>query len=92
MFPGQVIIDAHEHCTNNRKELESSHKCGCFYCKTVFKAEDVNFDDCMSVPDKDPDNPTMFCPYCGIDSLIGDASGYRISPEFLSEMYDYWFN
>ena len=91
MFPGQIIIDAHEHSSNNRKELESSHKCGCFYCKTEFKAEDVNFDACMNVADKDLENPTIFCPYCGIDALIGDASGYRITTEFLSDMHDYWF-
>ena len=91
MFPGQIIINAYEHSYNNRKEFERSHKCGCFYCKTEFKAEDVNFDDCMSVADKDPENPTIFCPYCGIDSLIGDASGYCITAEFLSDMHDYWF-
>jgi hypothetical protein len=34
---------------------------------------------------------TAVCPYCGIDSVIGESSGYPITKEFLQEMYDYWF-
>jgi hypothetical protein len=31
------------------------------------------------------------CPHCGIDSVIGDASGYEISPTFLARMHEAWF-
>ena len=76
MFPGQVIIDAHEHCTNNRKELESSHKCGCFYCGRVFPASEVEE---TTIEFGHPD--TVLCPYCGIDSVLADADWKDISPE-----------
>ena len=34
---------------------------------------------------------TALCPRCGIDSVIGSASGYEITEEFLAEMNEYWF-
>lgn len=35
--------------------------------------------------------PTARCPRCGIDSVIGSASGYPITREFLQTMNSYWF-
>jgi hypothetical protein len=32
-----------------------------------------------------------FCPRCGIDSVIGDQSGFPITPEFPERMKRYWF-
>jgi hypothetical protein len=38
------------------------------------------------------DGNTAICPRCGIDSVIGDASGFPItSPDFLARMNHYWF-
>jgi len=34
---------------------------------------------------------TALCPRCGIDSVIGDQSGYEISASFLAKMHSYWF-
>ncbi|OAM27901.1 hypothetical protein [Eikenella corrodens] len=34
---------------------------------------------------------TACCPYCGIDSIIGENCGYAITPELLATMQDYWF-
>lgn len=31
------------------------------------------------------------CPYCGIDSILGDASEYEISKEVLEKLNKYWF-
>jgi hypothetical protein len=35
---------------------------------------------------------TALCPKCGIDAVIGSASGYPISREFLAEMHRHWFD
>ena len=35
--------------------------------------------------------PKAICPYCGIDSVIGEHSGYPITREFLEQMRQYWF-
>ena len=37
------------------------------------------------------DGACASCPYCGIDSVIGSASGYPITQEFLQGMKAHWF-
>ena len=34
---------------------------------------------------------TAWCPFCGIDAVIGDASGYEITEELLKEMNEVFF-
>jgi hypothetical protein len=34
---------------------------------------------------------TALCPRCGIDSVIGSASGFPLTPEFLEAMNRRWF-
>ncbi len=75
---------AHEHCANNRQEIERSEKCGCFHCIKIFdKSQIKNW-----LNEKDG---TALCPFCGIDSVIADKSGFSITKEFLEEMKDFWF-
>jgi hypothetical protein len=78
------ILDAHTHTVRHRLELESSDKAGCFYCCEVYsptEIEDwVDNDDCA------------LCPRCGIDSVIGAASGFPVTDKkFLKEMNEFWF-
>jgi hypothetical protein len=37
------------------------------------------------------DGDTALCPYCGIDSVIGESSGFPITDKFLKEMHQRWF-
>ena len=37
------------------------------------------------------DPKAAVCPYCCIDSVIGESSGYPITTEFLTKMHEYWF-
>lgn len=79
------VIAAHSHCSGHREELEASKLCGCFYCLRIFPPNKiVEWID-------DPDETAM-CPFCGIDSVIGDKSGYPLTEKFLSRMYRYWFD
>lgn len=75
---------AHCHCTNNYKELQKSKICGCFYCEKIFNPNEIT----EWIPDS---NLTARCPYCDIDSVIGDASGYPITKSFLRAMHKEWF-
>lgn len=34
---------------------------------------------------------TAVCPYCGIDSIIGESITYPLTKEFLEEMHQTWF-
>ena len=75
---------AHQFSRNNKKGLLGDKNCGCFYCLEIFEPHQIT--EWLT----DSKN-TAICPYCGIDSVIGEYSGFPITKEFLSEMRDYWF-
>jgi hypothetical protein len=87
-FSEEVIFDAHRHSFENEEELRKSHKCGCFYCLQIFEPEQITDDSWCD----DENSRTAECPFCGIDAVIGDASGYPITKEFLATMKDAWFD
>lgn len=74
---------AHSHSSNNRKEIETSNICGCFYCLEIFSPD--------TIEEWINEETTALCPYCEIDSVIGSASKFKIEKNFLEEMKDYWF-
>jgi DNA-directed RNA polymerase subunit RPC12/RpoP len=78
------IIQAHKHSSKHRREIEASGICGCFHCGETFAPS--------AIRDWTDRRQTARCPHCGIDSVIGDASGYPVTDEkFLKGMRDYWF-
>jgi len=81
------IVGAHKVSANHRDQLQASDTAGCFYCTVVFSPSEIQvwIDEVGGV------KTTALCPHCGIDSVIGSASGYPITPEFLRQMRDYWF-
>ena len=81
-FPRDVRV-AHDHCSRHRAEVLASTACGCFYCEQAFPPGEIE--------DWVDDGETALCPRCGIDSVIGDASGFAITAEMLKEMRGYWF-
>lgn len=80
------IIKAHEASFNNMDNLKASQKCGCFYCLSIFRSDEIE----EYIDDKP--YGTAVCPYCDIDSVIGENSGYLITKEFLESMKKYWFD
>ena len=79
------IVRAHKHGHKNRDEILRSEACGCFYCLRVYPPSRI--DDWV----EDKPIPTAICPACGIDSVIGSASGFPINKEFLEKLRAYWF-
>ena len=79
------VIAAHGHCTSNRTEIEGSESCGCFYCLAVFPSSEI--EDWIG----DRLGDTAICPHCGVDSVIGSASGVPLTREFLEAMHQHWF-
>ena len=77
-------IDAHIFSSNHRAQIMRDEKCGCFYCHAIFSPLEIN----EWVEDK---SGTAICPHCGIDSVIGESSGYPMTTEFLEKMNSYWF-
>lgn len=78
-----LLQAAHDRCSGHRAELDASSQCGCFHCLAIYPPEKIE--------EWTDQGTTAFCPYCGIDSVIGSAAGYPIATEFLREMRRYWF-
>lgn len=85
-YPEIMLVAAHDKCYRNERSVKASRKCGCFYCCQVFDADRI-YDWC----DEDQPERTALCPYCGVDSVIGDVEGYSLTPDFLQAMHEYWF-
>jgi hypothetical protein len=82
------FVNARKH-TEYQKEILSGKTAGCFYCCKVFSPDEINDwhgEDCNEY------EPLALCPYCGIDSVIGSASGYPIEHSFLMKMREFWFS
>ncbi len=78
------LVAAHQHCAKHKDEIRSSTLCGCFACLKQFSpsAIDVWLDA----------EGTAICPYCSVDAVIGDKSGYPVSEAFLADMKRMWFD
>jgi hypothetical protein len=78
---------AHKHSSRHREEILSSEICGCFHCKQTFLPSEIeDWTDEIGA-----DDVTALCPKCGIDSVIGSASGFPLTKDFLQEMHQHWF-
>ncbi|MDR1027366.1 MAG: hypothetical protein LBL46_03040 [Rickettsiales bacterium] len=82
----QTYKDAHEHCLGNWQAVKQSKVCGCFYCGKLLSADAIT--DFITEPSG---SKTAICPECGIDSIIGDASGVELSKDFMNKMHLAWF-
>ena len=78
------VIKAHEFSSKHKDKLQKDSACGCFYCLSIFSASEI--DNWLN-----EGSGTAICPYCGIDSIIGESSGFPITKEFMEKMNKYWF-
>ncbi len=85
MIDDYGFFEAHKYSSNNKPSLSDDKKCGCFYCLNIFNPSEIK----KYIKDN---SGTAVCPYCGVDSVIGESSGYHITKEFLKGMYNVWFN
>ena len=75
--------EIYKHSCRNHAELKQSLNCGCFSCGSIFDATEVE--------DYIDDGKTALCPYCSVDSVIGDASGIELNPKLLNELNKMYF-
>jgi hypothetical protein len=79
-----VLRAAHRHSSQHVDEVRSSPLCGCFYCLDIFVPDEV--------AEWIDEESTALCPRCGVDAVIGEASGYPIrNAAFLRAMHQLWF-
>lgn len=77
---------AHDRSFKNMALLKKDQLCGCFYCLKIFRSSEIK----EVIPERDG-GKTAVCPYCDIDSVIGESSGFPLTEEFLKKMNKYWF-
>lgn len=86
----EMLRQAHEYAHNNMEALKSDTVCGCFSCCKIFHPSEIRE---YLIEDNPCDGKgTAICPYCEIDSVIDESSGFPIIQWFLRKMEQYWFN
>ncbi len=79
---------AYDKSRKNRSMLIKGRRCGCFYCLKFFDASEIE----EFCPEEETgESVTAICPYCGIDSILPETTGYTLTQEFLSEMNKIYF-
>ena len=79
----EQIQAAIKFATGNREALAKSDRAGCYYCLTIYPANEV----VQFLPLED----TALCPHCGIDSVLADQSPYELNAATLEELHEFWF-
>lgn len=88
-FDEGTLRAAHASSIFHRAALEASGICGCFQCLRNFAPGQIG----EWTDDNRPRAEwTALCPFCGIDAVIGDASGFTPETAFLTAMNRYWFD
>jgi len=84
-FTNEELKAARKHNFRNKAEILNSELCGCISCYQTFEADAV-VDWVEEEEDGTGQNYTAFCPLCSVDNVIGSASGYPITPDFLKAL------
>jgi len=77
------LVAAKLQASRHRAALEASARCACFFCFRKFPTSEIK-----AWIDADT---TALCPGCGVDAVLGDASGASISDGFLRKMHQHYF-
>ena len=90
----EYLRAAHKHTIFHASEIDASSECCCYYCGFQFDPHDPKLEfEFWDTEDPKGREPTITCPMCGIDCVIGDASGYPVSnPVFIQAMMTFAFN
>lgn len=81
----QLLKKAHRASFENEESIRKSKECLCFHCNNLFPPSEIQ--DWVN----DAHGRTALCPYCRIDSVIGDEAGYPFTEKFILAMNGYWF-
>ena len=85
-----LFEQASKHTYCNFDEVIQSQYAGCFSCLQYFPTNIIDKEKhCIASIPHGTLEPTIFCPSCGVDTVIGDASGYDVkNTQFLKYMYN----
>jgi hypothetical protein len=83
VLPSEDLVAAHRCAIFHRAAIERSTLCACFFCGETFEPARIR-----SWTDG---RQTAVCPFCSVDAVLGDASGFPLTPQFLGDMKRRWF-
>ncbi len=83
-----ILKAASEAARFNRKVLEQDKRCGCYCCLKVFSPSEIEE---WCAEEYDGGEITAICPYCSVDSILAESSGFPLTQEFLEKMQKRWF-
>ena len=89
MYSKEYLREVHHKSFGNKEIIDKSNTCGCFFCERLFDAIEVTDENYMT---EVSGVKTAVCPYCGIDSVLGDGDGTEITEGILKDMYEAYFN
>ena len=75
---------AHKFCNQNYEYLKEEQTCRCIYCLKEFNSKEISDIDICA-------DDTVLCPYCWIDAVIGEKSGFTFSNEEAKKMQNFFF-
>ncbi|WP_104990366.1 hypothetical protein [Deinococcus sp. NW-56] len=73
----------HGFCTNHRKAVLASERCGCFYCERFFNPSEIT--------EWIDEEQTALCPLCDIDAVLPESKTYTLDSHLLAAMHEAWF-
>jgi hypothetical protein len=79
----EYMRKAHKYTNDNVWYLVEPQDCICIYCLNRFNSTEIidySLDD------------TAICPYCLVDGVIGEKSGYIFTDDEAIMMYEFFFN
>ena len=82
-----LLTAAHDAASNHEAAVSRSDVCACFYCLKTFPPTAI-----AEWVEEPKGGRTAVCPFCGIDSVLGSASGFSLTQQFLEAMCEHWFN
>jgi hypothetical protein len=70
-----LLAEKAEQLSTLKKEEFLNKQCGCFYCKKLFHAKNIDWQ-----------NSQAWCPYCGVDAVIPNTNDYPLTLELLEKL------
>ena len=87
-FDTTYLEAAHEHCFGNEREVRESERACCIACAMAFEAKLAT----EATRQHGDDLPTVYCPVCTFDTVVGDKSGYPVGDaSFVAAMNQIYF-
>lgn len=87
-FDAEQLAHAARHARGNDLSVKRSTHCACYCCEHQFDAKKV----VEWTPEDRDGKINAICPNCGVDSVIGDASGIAINEPLLTALNERYFS